>query len=216
MADNNSSLDIAEAASVAQEPVVYIVDDMEQILEIVSMILEAEGIKSKKFSSGKEFLAQKEVSQVGCLLLDNAMPGMTGLEVQAELLKRDNNIPIVFISGESRYNDVVDAVRDGALHFIQKPFTRSELLSHVRSAIEESRKRLQKLDFAAKNRALMNTLTSREREVCKLVTDGLTNKVIAEKLKISNGTVEFHRANMMKKLGAKSLADLMEISRGAA
>lgn len=198
-----------------QEPVVYIVDDMEQVLEIIFMIVNAEGIQAKKFSSGKDFLQQEEISPIGCLLLDNQMPGMTGLEVQAELLKRNNHIPIVFISGESRYNEVVDAVRDGAMHFLQKPFTRSELLSQVRAAIEESKKRLEKMDVTARNIALMNTLTSREKQVCQLVTDGLTNKAIADKLNISNGTVEFHRANMMKKLGAKSLADLMEVSRGA-
>ena len=197
----------------AEEPVVYIVDDMEQVQEIIFAILDNEGIVARKFSSGEAFLAQEEISELGCLILDNQMPGMKGREVQAELLRRENTVPVLFISGESRYGDVVDAVRDGAFDFLQKPFTRSELLSHVRSAIQESRRRLQERKKLSKVRALINSLTAREMEVYQLVTDGLTNKAISEALAISNGTVEFHRANMMKKLGAKSLADLMELSR---
>jgi len=141
------------------------------------------------------------------------MPGMTGLEVQAELLNRDVSIPIIFISGDSRYNEVVDAVRDGAFYFLQKPFSRSELLSQVREAIAESRRRQEKSIQSAHYDDLLDKLTGREMEVYRLVTDGHTNRVISEKLEISNGTVEFHRANMMKKLGAVSLCDLIEISR---
>ena len=141
------------------------------------------------------------------------MPGMTGLEVQAELLNRDVSIPIIFISGDSRYNEVVDAVRDGAFYFLQKPFSRSELLSQVREAIAESRRRQEKSIQSAHYDDLLDKLTGREMEVYRLVTDAHTNRVIAEKLEISNGTVEFHRANMMKKLGAASLSDLIEISR---
>jgi len=141
------------------------------------------------------------------------MPGMTGLEVQAELLNRDVSIPIIFISGDSRYNEVVDAVRDGAFYFLQKPFSRSELLSQVREAIAESRRRQEKSIQSAHYDDLLDKLTGREMEVYRLVTDGHTNRVIAEKPEISNGTVEFHRANMMKKLGAASLSDLNEISR---
>jgi len=138
---------------------------------------------------------------------------MTGLEVQAELLNRDVSIPIIFISGDSRYNEVVDAVRDGAFYFLQKPFSRSELLSQVREAIAESRRRQEKSIQSAHYDDLLDKLTGREMEVHRLVTDGHTNRVIAEKPEISNGTVEFHRANMMKKLGAASLSDLIEISR---
>jgi len=196
-----------------EEPVVYIVDDMEQVREIVYAILDNEGITAHKFSSGEAFLAQNDIRQVGCLILDNQMPGMKGLDVQSELLRRGNHIPILFISGDSRYNDVVDAVREGAFYFLQKPFTRSELLSKVRDAIEESRNRAQKNEKMARYASLIDSLTSREKQVYKLVTEGLTNKAIAETLSISNGTVEFHRANMMKKLEAKSLADLMEINR---
>ena len=141
------------------------------------------------------------------------MPGMTGLEVQAELLNRDVSIPIIFISGDSRYNEVVDAVRDGAFYFLQKPFSRSELLSQVREAIAESRRRQEKSIQSAHYDDLLDKLTGREMEVYRLVTDGHTNRVIAEKPEISNGTVEFHRANMMKKLGAASMSDLIEISR---
>lgn len=206
--DNTQSQEIG-----GQEPVVYIVDDLEQVQDIIYMILKNEEIRAEKFSSGEKFLALEDISQIGCVVLDNQMPGMTGLQVQDELLKRNNHIPIIFISGDSRYSDVVEAVRDGAFYFLQKPFTRSELLSHVRQAIEESRVRASKFVGVEKYLNLIATLTSREKEVYELVTAGQTNKVIAEKLGISNGTVEFHRANMMKKLDARSLADLMEISR---
>lgn len=202
-----------QGISADPEPVVYIVDDMEQVQDIIYLILKNEGIRGEKFSSGENFLAQKEISEIGCLILDNQMPGMSGLDVQGELLKRNNPIPILFISGDSRYSDVVDAVREGAFYFLQKPFTRSELLSRVREAIAESRRRHEQRIHSTQYESLIDSLTTREREVYQLVTSGQTNKVIADTLGISNGTVEFHRANMMKKLGARSLADLMAISR---
>ena len=213
MTDNTSQINTENSANDLQEPEVCIVDDMEQVQDVVHLILENEGIMAKKFNSGEEFLAQRHISEIGCLILDNQMPGMTGLEVQAELLKRDNSIPIIFISGDSRYNEVVDAVRDGAFYFLQKPFARSELLSRVREAIETSKNLSQKLTQSKKYKEKLEGLTGREFQVYQLVTEGLTNKAISESLDISNGTVEFHRANMMKKLDAKSLADLMEINR---
>lgn len=212
MSESGLTIKGSDAAD-APEPIVYIVDDMEQVQDIIYLILKNEGIQAEKFSSGESFLAQKSISEIGCLVLDNQMPGMSGLAVQGELVKRGNHIPILFISGDSRYSDVVDAVREGAFYFLQKPFTRSELLARVREAIEESRRRQEKRSHSKKYENLMASLTSREKEVYELVTSGKTNKVIADTLGISNGTVEFHRANMMKKLDANSLADLMEISR---
>ncbi len=195
------------------DPVVYIVDDVEQVQDVVQLILEKEGIQSLTFNSGEEFLAQNVISEVGCLLLDNQMPGMKGLQVQTELLKRDNPIPIIFISGDSRYNEVADAVRDGAFYFLQKPFARTELLSLVREAIDASKTLSRRKQQSRQYQLLLKELTAREHEVYRLVTEGLTNKAIADSLNISNGTVEFHRANMMKKLNARSFADLMEIRK---
>jgi len=180
------------------------------------MVLNKEGIHVETFESGKDFLSLNSISDIGCVILDNQMPGLTGLDVQAELNKRGSNIPVVFISGASRYEEVVDAVREGAMYFMQKPFTHSELLDHVSNAIEESRNRQDRNGKATKNKSLINSLTTREQQVYNLVTDGLTNRAIAETLDISNGTVEFHRANMMKKLESKSLADLMEIKQSLA
>ena len=195
------------------EPVVYVVDDMVQVLQVIKMVLGKEGIHVETFESGEDFLALNSVSNIGCVILDNQMPGLTGLDVQAELNKRGSDIPVIFISGASRYEEVVDAVREGAMHFLQKPFTHPELLDHVRNAIEESRNRQVSKGKESKNKSLINSLTAREQQVYTLVTDGLTNRAIAEALDISNGTVEFHRANMMKKLESKSLADLMEIKQ---
>jgi two-component system, LuxR family, response regulator FixJ len=207
----NTTTSKTELTASTQEPVVYVVDDMPQVLDVVRMILEKEGYNILTFQSGKEFLSQKEISEIGCVLLDNQMPEMTGLDVQAELIKRGSSTPIIFISGASRYEEVVDAVRGGARHFLQKPFTHSELTTLVKEAIDESRKRQVQLSSSAKYKAFIKNLTLRESQVYQLVTDGLTNRVISEKLDISNGTVEFHRANMMKKLEAKTLAELMEI-----
>lgn len=207
----DESTSTTETTSPSQEPVVYVVDDMPQVLDVVRMILEKEGFKAVTFNSGKEFLALEEISEIGCVILDNQMPEMTGLDVQAELINRGNSIPIIFVSGASRYEEVVDAVREGALHFLQKPFTHTELITLVKEAIDESRKRQVQFGSSAKYKALIKNLTAREMQLYELVTDGLTNRVISEKLDISNGTVEFHRSNMMKKLEARTLAELMEI-----
>lgn len=213
----NSALIKEQAARTpAGEPVVYVIDDMVQVLQVIKMVLNKEGIHVETFESGKDFLSLNSISDIGCVILDNQMPGLTGLDVQAELNKRGSNIPVVFISGASRYEEVVDAVREGAMYFMQKPFTHSELLDHVSNAIEESRNRQDRNGKATKNKSLINSLTTREQQVYNLVTDGLTNRAIAETLDISNGTVEFHRANMMKKLESKSLADLMEIKQSLA
>jgi two-component system, LuxR family, response regulator FixJ len=209
----NTTPSKTEITSSTQEPVVYVVDDMPQVLDVVRMILEKEGCKVITFQSGKEFLAQEEISEIGCVILDNQMPEMTGLDVQAELIERGYSIPIIFVSGASRYEEVVDAVREGALHFLQKPFTHTELTTLVKEAIDESRKRQVQFGNSAKYKALIKNLTSREMQLYQLVTDGLTNRVISEKLDISNGTVEFHRSNMMKKLEAKTLAELMQIKQ---
>jgi FixJ family two-component response regulator len=207
----DESTSITEITSPSQEPVVYVVNDMPQVLDVVRMILEKEGFKTVTFNSGKEFLAHEEINEIGCVVLDNQMPEMTGRDVQAELIERGNSIPIIFVSGSSRYEEVVDAVREGALHFMQKPFTHTELITLVKEAVDESRKRQVQFGNSAKYKALIKNLTSREMQLYQLVTDGLTNRVISEKLNISNGTVEFHRSNMMKKLEAKTLAELLVI-----
>lgn len=196
-----------------QEPVVYVVDDEAAVLEIIRKILNTENIQVKTFQSGEDFLREKEISPHGCLVLDNMMPGLNGLDVQAELFKRGTIFPVLFISGASRYEDVVAAVRKGAVHFLQKPFSRREFLEHIRGAIAESERRLAAGESYAVSLTMVNSLTPREKEVYTLVTDGLTNRAISEELSISSGTVEFHRANLMKKLQASSLADLMEIRR---
>ena len=180
-------------------------------MDLVYEILETAGYKAMKFSSGEDFLQQESISDVGCLSLDNQMPGMTGREVQHQLVERGCQIPIIFMSGESRYEDVAEAVKEGALYFLQKPFTSTELLEKVKHGVDASLAQLSARKEEEKANALLDKLTKRERQVYDLVTVGLTNKAIARELVISNGTVEFHRANMMKKLNALTLADLMAI-----
>lgn len=192
---------------------IYVIDDVEEQRDVICRMLEAQGYQLRAYGSGQSFLREESISELGCILLDNQMPGLTGLQVQEELLKRKINTPILFMSGESVYGDVVDAVRKGAFGFLQKPFTMNELLEQVEQAVQESVRRSQ--SSAEKNdlSRLFRSLTPRELQVYQLVISGFTNKAISKDLNISVGTVEFHRSNLMKKLRVSSLAELIAISR---
>lgn len=185
---------------------ICIVDDLEDQLDIVSGMLQVAGYSTQCFSSGKTFLKQADFDKVDCLLLDNQMPDITGLEVQQNLKRRHIDIPIIFMSGGSRYGEVVDAVQEGALGFLQKPFTMHELLEQVQLALTSHKQN------AGKNSNPLALLTPRETEVYNLVVAGHTNKAIARELSIAVSTVEFHRSNLVKKLGVSSLADLIKLA----
>ena len=193
-------------------PTIYIVDDNEDQLELAyEMLIEAD-YEAKTFLSGGEFLQQSEINELGCLLLDNQMPEISGLDVQAELNRRNIDLPIVFMSGASMYSHVVDAVQQGALNFLQKPFSMAELLESIALAVGESHKRQEaKIDRSEQTR-LLASLTPREKQIYEMVVKGHTNKNMSETLSIAIGTVEFHRANIMQKLKVTKLVDLMAIS----
>ncbi len=193
-------------------PIIYIVDDYKDQLEIAAKMLTLAGYTVVTYDSGLDFLEEKEFDDFSCLLLDNQMPGISGLDVQKELGRRNIDIPIVFMSGDSSYSDVVGAVKNGALGFLQKPFTLDELIEQVSKAVDESQRRLDIRLREKKTQNLLASLTPRESEVYELVINGHTNKSISESLSVTIGTVEFHRANLMEKLGARTLADLMLIS----
>ncbi len=195
------------------KPVVYVVDDSEDNVTVYSWMLSSSGYEIKTYPSGVEFLKEAELSPVGCVLLDNQMPEVSGLQVQSTLIDRGIKLPIVFMSGASSYSDVVEATRKGAQGFLEKPFHKAELLQLVNAAVEYSREQLAARDSgAADSKQLSELLTRREYEVCKLIIGGSTNRNIADTLGISVSTVEFHRANLMEKLGVKNLADLVKLA----
>ena len=196
-------------------PTVYIVDDNNDHREILFQHVSNAGYKAKEYSSGEAFLEESIPEPVGCILLDNQMPSLTGLVVQRKLLTRECNLPIVFISGRSGIADAVEAVKNGALGFLEKPIPKNDLLEWVQRAVETSSSELELNTLRRQFRDRLDTLTLRERQVYDLVIRGNTNKMIAAKLEIKLGTVEFHRANLMKKMAAKSFSELMENAHAA-
>jgi len=194
------------------DPVVYVVDDSEDNVTVYSWMLSTAGYETKTYLSGVDFLNETDLSPVGCVLLDNQMPEVSGLSVQRTLLDRGINLPVVFMSGASSYSDVVEATRKGAHGFLEKPFHKAELLQQVNAAIESSRNRDVTSSSGGETSQLAQQLTKREYQVCKLIIAGHTNRSIADQLGISVSTVEFHRANLMDKLEVKSLAELVKLA----
>ena len=193
------------------EPLVYVVDDEASIRDSLAMLLRSVGLASRTFADARSFLAAYQPRPDTCLVADVRMPGMSGPELQEQLVARGATIPIIFITG---YGDVATAVRTlkmGAEDFILKPFSNQLLLDRVQRAIvtdaESRRRRAETRNLEE----LVGRLTPREREVADMVMAGQPSKSIAAGLGVSEKTVEFHRANIMTKLGAQSLAALLRI-----
>ncbi len=178
----------------SSDPVIYVVDDNDDHRDILTQSMKKAGYEVEAYASGVEFLRDSNLAEIGCLVLDNQMPDMTGLEVQAKLLEQGSRLPIIFISGWSGIPDAVAAVRDGALDFLQKPFSSDELRTKVDEAVNRCREEYDSSTRAREYEGLLNTLTKRERKVHDLVITGNTNQMITEKLAIKISTVEFHRA----------------------
>jgi two-component system response regulator FixJ len=194
-----------------ETPTVFVVDDDPAIRFAMQALMESIGLKHEILASGDEFLENVADQRSGCLVLDIRMPGLGGLELQEELIRRGNTLPIIFITGHGDVPMAVDAMQKGAVDFIQKPFRDQDLLDRVREALatdEEQRKTQQEHAEVAERLA---RLTNREREVFDLVVTGKPNKVIAYELGVSQRTVEIHRARVMEKMSAKSLADLVKM-----
>ena len=194
-----------------QQPVVLIVDDNDGMRAALERLLTLAKLSVESYASGSEFLASARFDRPGCIVLDVAMPQMSGLEVQAHLNERGVNLPIVFLTGTSDIPIAVAAMREGAADFIEKPFDNADLVARVRNAIEhhEVRRRGQ-AEVAAIHERLAR-LTPREREVMELVVAGRTSKEIARIVGSSHRTVEIHRARLMEKMGAASLAELVRL-----
>ncbi|MGB5623861.1 MAG: response regulator transcription factor [Gammaproteobacteria bacterium] len=195
----------------AQPNTVFLVDDDDAVRDSVSLLMRSAGLHTREFDSARAFLEGYDQDQPGCLLLDVRMPGMSGLELQKELNKRNHTLPIVFISAHGDIPMAVEAVRHGAVDFIQKPFDDLELLSKVKQALASSEQRFaeetERLEICRRTASL----TAREREVMSQVVKGKANKVIASDLGVSQRTVEIHRARVMEKMQAASLAQLVRM-----
>lgn len=190
---------------------VFIVDDDPAIRIAMQALLESVNIQHEIFASADEFLQDEASHRSGCLVLDIRMPGLGGLELQDELISRGSPLPIIFITGHGDVPMAVDAMQKGAVDFIQKPFRDQELLDRIREALTTDRERREERDRHNEIESRLQRLTNREKEVFELVVTGKPNKVIAYELDVSQRTVEIHRARVMEKMEARSLADLVRM-----
>ena len=193
-------------------PTVFIVDDDPSIRVAMQALMDSVDLRHEILESADDFLASFGDRQLpGCLVLDIRMPGLGGLELQDALIQRGNSIPIIFITGHGDVPMAVEAMQKGAVDFIQKPFRDQELLDRVQAALAADAARQAELDKHAAVAERLERLTQREREVFDLVVTGKPNKVIAYELGVSQRTVEIHRARVMEKMQARSLADLVKM-----
>ena len=190
---------------------VYIVDDDVAFREAAKALLHEEGLHAHAFETAKQFVSLNSWSDVGCLLLDMRMPEMNGLEVQAKLDATDFALPIIFLTGHGNVSTAVQALKMGAYDFIEKPFQNDSLVEIVRSAIELSNSVTNKK--TEENTLPIADLTNRENIVFNCLVRGLTNKASATELELSQRTIEFHRSNIMQKMEASSVADLITKSQ---
>ncbi len=199
------------ATQSSQTPTVFIVDDDAAIRFAMQALMDSVNLKHEIFESGDDFLEKVTEQRPGCLVLDIRMPGLGGLELQEELIKRGNTLPIIFITGHGDVPMAVEAMQKGAVDFIQKPFRDQELLDRIREALATDEERREEQQQHAEVNERLGRLTNREREVFDLVVTGKPNKVIAYELGVSQRTVEIHRARVMEKMQARSLADLVKM-----
>ena len=195
--------------SSAKEPIVFVVDDDASMRRALSNLFESVGLVVALFGSASEMLQSKLPDVASCLVLDVRLPGLSGLDFQSELAKANIHIPIIFMSGHGDIPMTVRAMKGGAVDFLTKPFRDQDMLDAVVAAIERDRKRREADKIVADLRTRFETLTPREREVLAYVSSGLMNKQIAAQLELAEITVKIHRGHIMRKMGAKSLADLV-------
>jgi FixJ family two-component response regulator len=192
-------------------PTVFVVDDDASVLDSLQFLLKSVGIDAETFSSAYEFLEVYDPDKPGCLVLDVRMPGMSGLELQEELVARGSALPIIFLTAHADVPMAVTAVKTGATDFIQKPFRDQELLDKIQHAIEQNARLREELAEHSQIARRIASLTPREREVMALIVEGRANKVIAHELGLSQRTVEIHRARVMEKMQAESVALLVQM-----
>ncbi|HBH35933.1 MAG TPA: DNA-binding response regulator [Gammaproteobacteria bacterium] len=208
----NNGLEEGNNQQSEQQGVVFIVDDDEALRDSLRWLLESVGLRVETHDSANSFLQSYYPGQSGCLLLDVRMPGMSGLELQEQLESRDVRLPVVIITGHGDVSMAVRALKAGAMDFIEKPFDDELLLASIQSAlsldVEQRKSRATQAEILAR----LAQLTRREHQVMELVTTGKANKQIASELNVSAKTVEAHRAHVMEKMQANSLAELVRMS----
>jgi FixJ family two-component response regulator len=197
----------AEPASTEQ--IVFVVEDDASMRRSLSNLFDSVGLSVEVFGSASEMLQRKPPDVASCLVLDVRLPGLSGLDFQAELAKANIHIPIIFMTGHGDIPMSVRAMKGGAVDFLTKPFRDQDMLDAVVTAIERDRKRREADKIVANLQTLVETLTPREREVFTLVSSGLMNKQVAAELGLAEITVKIHRGHIMKKMEARSLADLV-------
>src|ERR1700737_4871632 len=192
-------------------PIVFVVDDDEAVRNSLRLLLKSVGLAAAALPTAQEFLSTYRPDQPGCLVLDVRMPGMSGIELQQQLNLRGAVIPVIFISGHGDIPMAVEAMQQGAFDFLQKPFRDQDLIDRIQRALVKDQTNRAELKERARIQERLTSLTPREREVLTLVASGKPNKVMAGDLGVSQRTVEIHRARVMEKMGASSLAQLVRM-----
>ena len=208
MADNSSP----SSAMTEKEPLVFIIDDDEGLRVALARVLRSVGLKVQCFGSTQEFLRSERCDAPGCLVLDVRLPGLNGLDFQRELLHSGARLPIIFITGYADVPMSVRAMKEGAIEFLTKPLRDQDLLDAVQLGIERDRARRADADLVLALRERFEFLTTREREVMALAVTGRLNKQIAGDLGVSEITVKGHRGQVTRKMGARSVAELVRMA----
>jgi FixJ family two-component response regulator len=194
------------------DAIVFVIDDDPSMRKALTNLFRSVGLRAEVFGSAREWLESKLPEVASCLVLDIRLPGPSGLDFQAELAKANIQIPIIFMTGHGDIPMTVKAMKAGAVDFLTKPFRDQDMLDAVAVAIERDRTRRKEEKIVAELRAVFETLTTRERDVLALVASGLMNKQIAAEIGLAEITVKIHRGHLMRKMGARSLADLVRMA----
>lgn len=195
-----------------QNPTVFVADDDESVRRSLERLIRSVGLNVETFTSAKEFLDTDRSDEPSCLVLDVRMPGMSGLDLQGELITEGYSMPIIFVTGHGDIPMSVRAMKAGAVDFLQKPFSDQDLLDAIHRAIDKDRRSRQERVEVSEIQRRVDSLTPREREVFALVVKGRLNKQIAYELGLSEKTVKVHRPRVMEKMQAESLADLVRLA----